>query len=370
MGLATTRSVVLRVSAAVAAVACSRPFPEVSSSVTTGTCGSGDSCDDTAIWVHPSAPEESVVVGDDKKGGVLVWSLRGERLQLIDGRTAMNNLDLRYGFPLEGRFATGEPHTTVALLGVVNESDAGLTFYKINPHSAPAGRLEHVGRDLAGSTVALDAAEPYGGCFYRSASGRYHFFVTWKDGTLVQVELRGGRGVSGRVVRRLAVGGQLEACVADDEQGALYVGEEKVGIWKYGAEPGDGAARTLVDHVGSRTGLVADVEGLGLYGRKEGGGYLIAAGQSSGADTRFVVYDRVAHNAWRGTFRVQGTDSTDGLAVAGVALGPLFPFGLLVVHDARPAPSRHRLVGFERVAAALGLALDTAGAARAEGSRP
>jgi 3-phytase len=345
--------------AAAGAVACPRSFPAVSSSSTTGTCSSGDRCDDTAIWVHPSTPERSVVIGDDKHGGVLVWNLRGDELQRLDAGTAMNNLDLRYGFPLEGRFANGRLHATVALVGVVNESDAGLTFYKVNPDSAPPGRLEHVGESLAGSTVALDAPEPYGGCLYRSVSGRYHFFVTWKDGTLSQVELTGGRRITGRVVRRLVVGGQLEACVADDGRGDLYVGEEKLGIWKYGAEPGDGDARRLVDRVGSGTGLVADVEGIGLYSRSDGGGYLIASGQSSGADTRFVVYDRGVDNAWRGTFRVRGTDSTDGLDVTNVALGPRFPQGLLVVHDARPAPSRHRLVPFERVARPLGLVLDT-----------
>jgi myo-inositol-hexaphosphate 3-phosphohydrolase len=73
------------VSAAVAAAVGPRPFPVVPSSVITGTCGSGDSCDDTAIWVHPSAPERSVIIGDDKKGGLLVWSLAGERLQLRRG---------------------------------------------------------------------------------------------------------------------------------------------------------------------------------------------------------------------------------------------------------------------------------------------
>ncbi len=346
--------------AAVGAVACPRPFPIVSSSVTTGTCRSGDGCDDTAIWVHPTAPERSVVIGDDKQGGVLVWSLRGDELQRLDGGTAMNNLDIRYDFPLEGRFATGQPHATVALVGVVNESDAGLTFYKVNPHSAPAGQLEHVGEGLVGSTVALDAPKPYGGCLYRSAAtGRTHFFVTWKDGTLSQVELTGGRQITGRVVRRLVVGGQLEACVADDAHGDLYVGEENLGIWRYGAEPGDGDARRLVDRVGSGTGLVADVEGIGLYSRSDGGGYLIASGQSSGADTRYAVYDRGGNNAWQGTFRVRGADSTDGLEVTNVALGPLFPWGLLVVHDARPTPSRHRLVPFERVARPLGLVLDT-----------
>jgi 3-phytase len=147
--------------------------------------------------------------------------------------------------------------------------------------------------------------------------------------------------------------------VADDEHGDLYVGEERVGIWRYGAEPGDGGSRRLVDRVGSRTGLVADVEGLGLYGRGDGGGYLIASGQSSGADTRFVVYDRAGHNEWRGTFRVRGAESTDGLDVTSLSLGPLCPRGLLVVHDARPTPSRHRLVRFDLVAASLGLVLDS-----------
>jgi len=52
-----------------------------------GTCSSGDRCDDTAIWVHPSAPRGASSSGDDKHGGVLVWNLRGDELQRLDAGT-------------------------------------------------------------------------------------------------------------------------------------------------------------------------------------------------------------------------------------------------------------------------------------------
>ena len=51
-------------------------------------------------------------------------------------------------------------------------------------------------------------------------------------------------------VRSFNVGSQSEACVADDDLGVLYVGEEDVAIWKYGAEPTADTTRTAVDHVG------------------------------------------------------------------------------------------------------------------------
>jgi 3-phytase len=49
------------------------------------------------------------VIGDDKGGGLLVWGLDGRELQYVDG-TNYNNLDLRYNFPLVGRFSDGAAH--------------------------------------------------------------------------------------------------------------------------------------------------------------------------------------------------------------------------------------------------------------------
>ena len=45
----------------------------------------GDAADDPAIWIHPLDPSLSVVLGDDKEGGLCVYGLDGALLQEIDG---------------------------------------------------------------------------------------------------------------------------------------------------------------------------------------------------------------------------------------------------------------------------------------------
>lgn len=336
-------------------------YPVVQSTVTTAPCRSaGDNCDDSAIWIHPNDPGKSLVIGDDKRGGLLVWNLEGVEMQFIDGDKYMNNLDLRYEFPLTGTFSTGHAHTRVALVAVTNETDSGVTVYKVNPHSSPAGRLEHANGTLAASTLPLAQPLVYGGCLYYSQpTGKYYFFANWKDGTVTQLELAGGSSVTGQTVRTFDVGGQVEGCVADDVLQSLYVGEEEVGIWKYGAEPATGSSREQVDSVGSPSGLKADVEGLSLYYRNNGSGYLIVSGQSDGQDVRYVVYERGGKNQWLGTFRVQGVDATDGLDVTNFPLGAGFPHGVFVTHDASPTPSRQVLTPFDRAATALNLTTDS-----------
>jgi 3-phytase len=291
---------------------------------------------------------------------MVVWNLAGQEIQFIDAEKYMNNVDLRYNFPLTGTFSTGQEHARVALVGVTNETDAALTLYKVNPYSTPPGKLEHANGTLAASTLPLGKPLVYGGCMYYSQpTAVYYFFANWKDGTVMQVQLAGGSSVTGKSMRTFDVGGQVEGCVADDVHQAFYIGEEDIGIWKYGAEPTAGDSRVQVDRVGSATGLKADVEGLTMYYRSDGGGYLIASAQSEGPDVRDVVYAREGSNAWVGTFRVQDADSTDGMDVTNFPLGPGFPHGVFVVHDAVPVPSRHRLTPFERLATALNLTMDS-----------
>ena len=38
----------------------------------------GDAADDPAIWLHPSNPERSLVIGTNKQSGLTVYNLRGE----------------------------------------------------------------------------------------------------------------------------------------------------------------------------------------------------------------------------------------------------------------------------------------------------
>jgi len=53
----------------------------------------GDTADDSCLWIHPTDPALSTLLGDDKDGGVMVWDLAGKELQYLDEEKAMNNID-------------------------------------------------------------------------------------------------------------------------------------------------------------------------------------------------------------------------------------------------------------------------------------
>ena len=60
----------------------------------------GDAADDPAIWLHPTDPALSTVIGTDKEGGLAVYDLDGRQIQYLAG-IRPNNVDIRHGFPLE-----------------------------------------------------------------------------------------------------------------------------------------------------------------------------------------------------------------------------------------------------------------------------
>jgi 3-phytase len=328
---------------------------------------SGDTADDMAIWIHPTDPSLSLIIGDDKDGGLMVWDLEGHELQYIDG-TLYNNVDLRYNFPIAGTYSSGGSHTQVALVGVSDEGGSQFDFFKVNPNTR---RLEPAG------SVGIPT-QPYGGCMYVSpTTGKYHFIAPDHEGVTVQVELRdGGNGqVAGTLVRQFDVGGITEGCVADDRLGHLYMGEEDAGIWKYGAEPSAGAARTQVDATGSGN-LVADVEGLAIFYAGTDRGYLIASSQG---DSMVVVYDRAGSNQFLHRFHVGANGAiddvggSDGLDITNFPLGTGFSVGLLAIHDADNeggSASNVKLVPFGSIVSALGLISDTTWDPRLVGGGP
>ncbi len=295
---------------------------EVSATVETDpmTTG-GDSADDATLWVDSSDPSRSLIIGTNKQRGLVVYDLSGRQVQFLpDGR--MNNVDHRDGFPLGDK--------KVSLVTASNRSSDSIAIYTVN---AETRKLE----DAAARRI--NTVEAYGSCMYHSAkTGKFYYFVTSKSGLVEQYELfsdTNGR-VDARRMRQLQVGKQLEGCVADDELGYLYIGEEAVGIWKYQAEPDAGTERTKVDGVGPGGNLVADVEGLTIAYEKDGKGYLIASSQGN---NRFVVYRREDANQYARTFRVvagNGIDEvteTDGIHVTTVNLGPAFPNGVFIAQD-------------------------------------
>jgi 3-phytase len=310
----------------------------------------GDAADDPAIWVHPTDPALSLVIGANKKLGLEVYDLAGKRLQVLpDGR--MNNVDIRDGFPLGGE--------RVSIVAASNRTTKTIALYRVD---AATRRL--VALELDASATGL--RDPYGTCLYRSVrDGRYYVFVNDADtGLMRQWRLAEHRGrVRATRVRDLQVGSQAEGCVADDVLGHLYVGEEDTGLWKYGADPRSKAARTSVDSTEAGH-LTADVEGMSLWTRPDGTGYLVVSNQG---EDNYAVYRREGANEFVGKFHVvaneelgiDGASETDGLDVTSAALGPAWPSGLLVVQDGRNlSPSdrqNFKLVSWDAIARALGL---------------
>ena len=285
----------------------------------------GDAADDPAVWVNPEDPSKSAIVGTDKKGGLAVYDLAGRQLQYLPVGD-MNNVDVRPAvdsFTLSGR--------PVVLVVAGNRSSNTIGVFALDPRTRQL-------RDVAGAPIKPDL-EVYGSCLYRSAgTGSVYEFVNSKAGEVEQWKLTddGSGRVVGERVRTFGVQSQTEGCVADDELGQLYLGEETRGIWRFGAEPDGGNAGKLIAEVSDSPPLVGQVEGLTLAPEAGGTGYLIASSQG---DSSFAVFRREDDNGYVGSFRIarggaiDGTDQTDGIDVAATPLGPAFPSGVFVAQD-------------------------------------
>ncbi len=283
---------------------------------------SEDAADDPAIWVHPTDPSMSLLIGTDKTRGLAVYDLDGKQLQFLeDGE--LNNVDVRGGFALGG--------TSVDIAVAGNRTDNSMAIYAIDPESR---RLTNVGADSLPLGI-----EVYGSCLYKDlATGKLYAFFNAKDGTVEQWELvdNGAGRVAANRVRTFDVGSQVEGCVADDELGHFYIGEEEHAIWKYSAAPDGGDTRTMVDDVRPTGHIEPDVEGLTIYQSGPGTGYLIASSQGS---NEFLVYRREGDNAFLFAFSIGASETidevsgTDGIDVVSANLGGAFTKGLFVAQD-------------------------------------
>lgn len=311
----------------------------------------GDSADDPAIWIDRNDPSRSLIIGTQKQSGLYVYDMQGAVVQFLpDGR--MNNVDLRGGFQLGGQ--------SVALVTASNRTTDTISIYRVD---ATARRLV----DVSDGPQHTGFIDPYGLCMYRSAtSGRHYVFVNEGTGAMRQWELidAGNGRVRTNLVREFSFSSQPEGCVADDETGVLYVAEEDVGLWRLGAEPDAGDARTSIDSVEANPALRDDLEGFGLYDLGGGRGYLIVSSQGNNT---FAVYRREGENAYIGSFAVladpargiDGVSETDGLEVTSANLGGLYAGGVFIAQDGRnvspPDRQNFKLVPWAAIAEAMGL---------------
>jgi len=293
-----------------------------------------DAADTPAIWVHPTEPESSLVLGTDKRGGLMVYDMDGRTLQIASDDSRPNDVDVIYDFQFGGK------RVDLAIAGARAAARQGVKVWLIDPGTR---RLTDV---TANDIIAVfGGTVPYGSCGYHSRkTDQCYFFVTNKQGQLEQYELEdtGAGTITGKKVRAFSVESICEGAVADPELGNFYLSEERVGIWKFGAEPDDGDRRTLVARVYEH-GLMPDIEGLALYCASGGTGYLIASSQ--GSDT-FKMYAREGDNPYVLTIdpsadSIGDVEHTDGIAVTNRPTSRRFPMGLFVAQDGENAPRQN-----------------------------
>ena len=275
-----------------------------------------DAADDPAIWRHPENAEQSLIVATDKKAGLYIYDLNGQRRFFIDaGR--VNNVDL------DG---------TLVIASDRNDLTKGhIALFRLDARKAS---LTSFGR------VAVAAGEAYGICMQQTGEPdptKASIALVMKDGLVIVGDVVSNAGATPTFVKkwshRLAT--QAEGCVFDGS--TLYVGEEGQGIWRITEENGRPTAN-LVAKIDNDL-LTADVEGLAIIDDADGK-FLIASSQGSNS---YALFELPSFKA-AGSFsiaagaKIDGTSETDGIAASSGNFGKRYPNGIFVAQDGDNAP--------------------------------
>jgi 3-phytase len=114
----------------------------------------------------------------------------------------------------------------------------------------------------------------------------------------------------------------------------VYYADEGDGIHKYAADTDAPSAAQELAHFG-QTEFRADREGIAIYAREDGGGYIISTDQIQG-NSEYHIFRREGEpgrpHDHSSTLKIVrgGADSTDGLEITSRPLGPSFPSGIMV----------------------------------------
>lgn len=327
--------------------ACSRR-PHASEDVrpAIATQAVSDDPDDPAIWVNPSEPGRSLVLGTNKAaaptGALVVFNLDGTIRQTIAGLDRPNNVDVEYGLVVGGL------PTDVAV--VTERLQHRLRIYRIPPDGGPFADITSRAGTAVFAGETGEPSEPMGIALYRRPADSAVFaLVSPKAGPArnylgqYRLEDDGKGAVKTTLVRRFgSYSGvkEIEAVVVDDDLGYVYYADERNGIHKWHADPAHPDAGRELAHFG-RTEFVADHEGIAIWARAGGSGYILCTDQIDGS-SHYHIYRREGgpggphdHSQMIKCVR-GGADATDGIEVVSASLGSRFPHGLLAAMNSGP----------------------------------
>jgi 3-phytase len=287
--------------------------------------------DDPAVWVNPTDPAQSLIIGTDKDqdGGLYVFNLRGEIQtdKVVKNLRRPNNVDVEYGLPLGGK------PTDIAV------ATERLT-HKLRIFSLPD--MKPV--DGGGIAVFVGETGPefrdlMGISLYKTKAGVIYAMVGRKSGPttggyLWQYRLAddGTGKVAATLVRKFGTYSgrkEIESIAVDDALGYVYYSDEGVGVRQYYADPEKGNAELALF---ATEGFTQDHEGISIYALTDSTGYILVSDQGA---NRFHVFSREGtkekpfFHQPLAVVNVSATQS-DGSETIARPLGPQFPHGLFV----------------------------------------
>lgn len=284
--------------------------------------------DDPAVWVHPTDPEQSLILGTNKvaaaEGGALyVFGLDGKIRQILSGLDRPNNVAI----------ATGLPGGAVAV--VTERLRSQLRLFRI---PARGGRLTELGSLPVFAGESGDLAAPMGIATYqRPRDGAVFVIVGRKSGPAEgyleqhRLTLTASGKPQAKLIRRFgSYSGkkEIEAIAVDNELGFVYYADEGFGIRKWAADPDSPLAKRELA-VFAQTGWKGDHEGIALSKR-----HIVCTDQIAGGSL-YYAFDRQRPD--KPQFVLQGgADETDGIEIVAKPLGKRFPNGLLVAMNSGP----------------------------------
>lgn len=283
--------------------------------------------DDCAIWVHPEDPLKSTIIGTDKRssGALYVWDLKGNLIFKTPPIRRPTNVDVRQAVPWKGQVID------IVACGVRATNE--IMIYRVDPKTR---ELINITAPEGISTKHL--SDSYGFCLYLRPSDKALFaFVSQKGKSnihQIKLEININGLYQGSLVRSFGasrIQSFVEGMVVDDHPGYLYCADEQEGILKFFADP-DKKDDSLLYKFARKDGISGDREGMTIYKKGQGTGYLLLSSQQ---DHTIKVYTRDGYNEYITTIRKFGSSETDGIAVTSSPLGKKYPKGLLVCHNDR-----------------------------------
>lgn len=287
--------------------------------------------DDPAIWIHPTEPARSLVIGTDKTkaGALYAFDLKGAIIAKSIPLARPNNVDIAQGVVF------GKKRLDLAV--TTERKELRLRFFTLPDMTCVD----------AGDLLVFDGDEsraPMGVALYqRPRDGALFVIVGGKSGPTegylwqYRVQLRRDGKIGLRKVRefgRYSGRKEIEAIAVDSELGHVYYSDEQYGIHKYAADPDAPDANRELALFGT-SGFASDIEGISVLRTGAGKGYLLVSNQQ--ADT-FRIFPREGtkstphHHPFLASVRVS-TRESDGSDVTSVAL-PGYPGGLFVAMSA------------------------------------